>query len=119
MAAELKMVTAQYANSENKIDGITAKQEILNKALAEQKKKVEQAEAAYKTAVQQQGAMSEEAQTLQRALTEARTGMYETENQLDALNRELEEGTKNSDRHKRCRNRNGYGCGDRVCRGLR
>ncbi|WP_322204488.1 phage tail tape measure protein, partial [Acutalibacter intestini] len=96
LAAELKMVTAQYANSENKIEGITAKQEILNKALVEQKKKVEQAEAAYKTAVQQQGAMSEEAQTLQRALTEARTGMYETENQLDALNRELEEGTKKS-----------------------
>ena len=96
LSAELKMVTAQYANSENKIDGITAKQEVLNKVLVEQKKKVEQAEAAYKTAVQRQGEMSEEAQQLQRALNEARTGMYETRNELDALNNELEEGTKKS-----------------------
>ena len=96
LSAELKMVTAQYANSESKIAGVTAKQEVLNKILVEQKKKVEQAEAAYKTAVRQQGAMSTEAQQLQRALNEARTGMYETRNELDALNSELEEGVKKS-----------------------
>lgn len=96
LSAELKMVTAQYANSESKIAGVTAKQEVLNKILVEQKKKVEQAEAAYKTAVRQQGAMSTEAQQLQRALNEARTGMYETRNELDALNSELEEGVEKS-----------------------
>ena len=39
LSAELKMVTAQYANSESKIAGVTAKQEVLNKILVEQKKK--------------------------------------------------------------------------------
>lgn len=91
LSAELKMVTAQYANSESAIDGLAAKQEILNKAFEEQKKKVEQAEAAYKTAVEQQGAMSTEAQQLQRALTQAKTGMYQARNELEALNTELEE----------------------------
>ena len=49
IASEMKVVSATFEGNADSIEAMTAKQDVLNKRLEEQKKKVAEAEAALKT----------------------------------------------------------------------
>jgi len=94
LGASLKMVTAQYANDGNSAKSAADKKAILNQILTEQESKVKTLESAYKKAVKEQGGMSDESQRLNKALIEAKTGVYETRNEIDDLSKSTDEAGK-------------------------
>ena len=157
IASEMKVVSATFEGNADSIEAMTAKQDVLNKRLEEQKKKVAEAEAALKKYQDAGQGTSEAAKKMETNLNYARAAMIKTENEIRNLDAGLDEARNASndfsdgledisqehrrragrigrqsffrswrawnrfenDRRRRGRHWNGYGCGDRVRRGLR
>ena len=83
LASEMKVVSAEYENNGDSAQALKAKQEVLKQVFAEQQKKVEALEKAYRSATVEYGENSDEALELKRSLNECTAEMKSTKNQID------------------------------------
>ena len=91
IASEMKVVSATFEGNADSIEAMTAKQDVLNKRLEEQKKKVAEAEAALKKYQDAGQGTSEAAKKMETNLNYARAAMIKTENEIRNLDAGLEE----------------------------
>lgn len=91
IASEMKVVSATFEGNADSIEAMTAKQDVLNKRLEEQKKKVAEAEAALKKYQDAEQGTSEAAKKMETSLNYARAAMIKTENEIKKLDEGLEE----------------------------
>lgn len=91
IASEMKVVSATFEGNADSIEAMTAKQDVLNKRLEEQKKKVTEAEAALKKYQDAGQGTSEAAKKMETNLNYARAAMIKTENEIRNLDAGLEE----------------------------
>ena len=91
IASEMKVVSATFEGNADSIEAMTAKQDVLNKRLEEQKKKVAEAEAALKKYQDAGQGTSEAAKKMETSLNYARAAMIKTENENRNLDAGLEE----------------------------
>lgn len=91
IASEMKVVSATFEGNADSIEAMTAKQDVLNKRLEEQKKKVAEAEAALKKYQDAGQGTSEAAKKMETSLNYARAAMIKTENEIRNLDAGLEE----------------------------
>ena len=90
IASEMKVVSATFEGNADSIEAMTAKQDVLNKRLEEQKKKVAEAEAALKKYQDAGQGTSEAAKKMETNLNYARAAMIKTENEIRNLDAGLE-----------------------------
>ena len=91
IASEMKVVSATFEGNADSIEAMTAKQDVLNKRLEEQKKKVAEAEAALKKYQDAGQGTSKAAKKMETNLNYARAAMIKTENEIRNLDAGLEE----------------------------
>lgn len=89
IGSEMKVVSAAFAGNENSIEGLSAKQDVLNKRLEEQKKKVSEAEAALQKFKDAGLDGSEGAKRMETALNSARAEVIKTQNELKQVGTQL------------------------------
>lgn len=89
LASEMKVVSAEYENNGDSAQALKAKQEVLKQVFAEQQKKVEALEKAYRSATVEYGENSDEALELKRSLNECTAEMKSTKNQIDKIDDSL------------------------------
>lgn len=92
IGSEMKVVSAEFAGNEKSIEGLTAKQDVLNKRLEEQKKQVQAAEDALRK-MREAGLddTNPAIQKMQTNLNNAKAEMLQTEKQIEATNKELKQ----------------------------
>lgn len=90
LGSEMRLITATYADNAKGADALRAKQDVLQKTLSEQNKKVEEAEKALK---QLKDAGFDDTnptvQKFQQNLNNAKAEVAKTESQLNSINKEL------------------------------
>lgn len=89
IASEMKVVSATFEGNADSIEAMTAKQDVLNKRLEEQKRKVAETEAALKRYQNAGLGGSEAAKKLETSLNYAKAAMIKTQNEVNQLDKEL------------------------------
>lgn len=97
IASEMKVVSATFEGNADSIEAMTAKQDVLNKRLEEQKKKVAETEAALKKYQSAGLGGSEAAKKLETSLNYAKAAMIKTQNEIGKLDTQLAEARNASE----------------------
>lgn len=89
IGSEMKVVTAEFAGNEKSTEALTKKQEVLQKTLDEQAKKVKEAEEALQRFKDAGMEGSEGAVKMETALNNAKAEMIKTQKEIDTTGEEL------------------------------
>ena len=96
VASEMGKVTAEFGKNDKSTEGLTAKNEVLNKKLQEQEKQVELLRKALDDASNSENANQKNIDSWQVSLNKAEAELTKTKKEINSNNDALEENTKQS-----------------------
>lgn len=97
VSSEMSKVTATFGKSDKSVEGLTAKDEVLNKQLATQQQKVETLRGALELSKEQYGENDNKTLKWQQTLNKAEADLIKTTNEIDENKKALEEASKSTD----------------------
>jgi chromosome segregation ATPase len=83
LGTEMQKVTAEYANNDKSVDGLTKKQDVLKRTFDEQAKKVEENEKALAALKEEGTASADTIARFEQALNKSQAELYKTGNELE------------------------------------
>lgn len=91
LASEMRKLSEEYRGSEHSMEALSARSDLLERELQQQKDKVELLRSALSNAAQQYGEADRRTQDWQIKLNDAEAAQRKLERQIDETNREIEE----------------------------
>ena len=99
--SEMKLTSAQFAGNEKSIEALRAKNEVLNKSIAQQEEKLRLMREQLKKTAEAYGEGSEKTQKLQAAVNDAETELVKMKNSLNENEKAMNKSDKSMEKMKK------------------
>lgn len=98
VSSEMNKVTAEFGKNDKSIQGLTSKEDVLNKKLETQEEKVRTLRGALEQAKEQYGETDSRTLKWQRSLNNAEADVIKTKKEIDSLGKEVEDTGKKAEK---------------------
>lgn len=98
VSSEMNKVTAEFGKNDKSIQGLTSKEDVLNKKLEAQEDKVRTLRGALEQAKEQYGETDSRTLKWQRSLNNAEADVIKTKKEIDSLGKEVEDTGKKAEK---------------------
>lgn len=98
VSSEMNKVTAEFGKNDKSIQGLTSKEDVLNKKLEAQEDKVRTLRGALEQAKEQYGETDSKTLKWQRSLNNAEADVIKTRKEIDSLGKEVEDTGKKTEK---------------------